>query len=96
MKRAFEYVHTNSLKVLGKRNKERKIPIGKELLSQIGEYIKLRNEMLKKDSVYLLVKNNGDKLYVKLVYSIVNKYMSMVSSLSKTSPHVLRHTFAST
>lgn len=89
-------VHTNSLKVLGKRNKERKIPIGKELLSQIGEYIKLRNEILKKDSVYLLVKNNGDKLYVKLVYSIVNKYMSMVSSLSKTSPHVLRHTFAST
>jgi len=89
-------IHTNSLKVLGKRNKERKIPIGKELLSQVGEYIKLRNEMLKKDSVYLLVKNNGDKLYARLVYSIVNKYMSMVSSLSKTSPHVLRHTFAST
>lgn len=87
--------YTNSLKVIGKRNKERRIPIGKSLSSQIYEYIELRNKEVALATPYLCVKKDGCKMYSRLVYYVVNKYMSQGSSLSKRSPHVLRHTFAS-
>ncbi len=88
--------HTSSLRVIGKRNKERLIPLGKKLLEKITVYVELRNSEVEDPEPYLFVRKGGRKMYSRLVYNVVNKYMSQGSSLSKTSPHVLRHTFAST
>ncbi|TVR38963.1 MAG: integrase [Cryomorphaceae bacterium] len=90
-------VRTNErlIRVLGKRNKERLIPISDHLAAIIKRY-----ETLKKEqsfcipTIYFVVKDNGDKLYPKLVYRIVNHYLGLVTTLRKKSPHVLRHTFA--
>lgn len=82
------------IKVLGKRNKERLIPLTIELRQKIDAYLKLRAELPIKDSSYLLLTNKGKKLYPTLVYRQVNHYLSQVTSLDKKSPHVLRHTFA--
>ncbi len=79
------------LKVLGKRNKERIIPFGHELKSKIEEYLEIRKTT---NSEYLLTGKGGKKMYEKLVYRIVNKYLSVVTTTDKKSPHVLRHTFA--
>ncbi len=79
------------IKVLGKRNKERIIPISSELNETINEFVTYR----KTDSVLnLIVTVSGKKIYPKLVYKIVNKYLSKVTTLSQRSPHVLRHSFA--
>jgi integrase/recombinase XerC len=79
------------IKVLGKRNKERIIPISSYLIETIKEYLSYRQ----KPSVgNLLLTSGGKKLYPKLVYNIVNKYLSKVTTLSQRSPHVLRHSFA--
>ena len=79
------------IKVLGKRNKERIIPVSTHLLETISEYVSYR----KAQSVAnLLLTSGGKKLYPKLVYNIVNKYLSKVTTLSQRSPHVLRHSFA--
>ena len=85
--------NNNTIKVLGKRNKERLIPIGKNLASLITEYIKER-ETLNSLEIYFFLTKFGKKLYPKLVYSTVNTYLSQVTTISKKSPHVLRHTFA--
>ncbi|MCU0441191.1 MAG: tyrosine-type recombinase/integrase [Bacteroidia bacterium] len=81
------------LKVLGKRNKERIIPIHKELLGAITEFVALK-ESLQMPQTHLLVTEAGMPLYPKLVYLVVKKYLTMVTSIEKRSPHVLRHTFA--
>jgi len=83
----------NTIKVLGKRNKERIIPIGNNLSQLIKEYIKERENLNNKEPQFFLTKV-GKKMYPKLVYSIVNSYLSQVTTVSKKSPHVLRHTFA--
>ena len=81
---------TNSLvKVLGKRNKERLIPLSNNTLRDLKLFIKTY-----KLNNYLFTNIDGEKLYAKKVYRIVNKYISMVSSIKKKSPHVLRHSFA--
>ena len=85
---------SNVIKVLGKRNKERLIPLTLELRKKIEIYLKLRAELPVKYSSYLLLTNKGKKLYPNLVYRQVNHYLSQVTSLDKKSPHVLRHTFA--
>ena len=85
---------SNVIKVLGKRNKERLIPLTIELRQKIDTYLKLRAKLPTKDSLYLLLTNKGKKLYPSLVYRQVNHYLSKVTSLDKKSPHVLRHTFA--
>ena len=85
---------SNLIKVLGKRNKERLIPLTIELRQKIDAYLNLRAELSIKDSKYLLLTNKGKKLYPTLVYRQVNHYLSQVTSLDKKSPHVLRHTFA--
>ena len=77
------------LKVIGKRNKERIIPLPPILLDCLKNYSQNNNI-----NNTLFVNHKGDKLTPKKVYIIVNKYLSMVSSLEKKSPHVLRHTFA--
>ncbi len=83
-----------NLRVIGKRNKQRIIPISEELCKEISHYIELRNHEIKIASTNLFLRKNGQKLYPKLVYNMVHNTMSEVSSLHKRSPHVLRHTFA--
>ncbi|MFT3752966.1 MAG: tyrosine-type recombinase/integrase [Paludibacter sp.] len=83
-----------SIRVTGKRNKQRIIPIDQTLCEDIGRYIGLRNESTERIEPYLFVRNNGKKIYPKMLYNIIHDSMSEVSSLHKRSPHVLRHTFA--
>lgn len=82
------------LSVIGKRNKQRIVPFSKEFSSKIEHYIQIRNEQVETITPYLFVRENGKKTYTKMVYHIVHDTMSQVSSLSRKSPHVLRHTFA--
>ena len=81
------------VKVLGKRNKERFIPLLKSVKSSLQEYLVYRNEIETEES-YLLLTKKGKKTYDTLVYRIINNYFSSVSSKIKKSPHVLRHSFA--
>ena len=83
------------LKILGKRNKERVIPLTNSLLKLLDHYLELRYELLddKKQS-FLFVTSGGQQTYPKMIYRIVNYYLSMVSSSERRSPHVLRHAFA--
>jgi integrase/recombinase XerC len=84
-----------TLKVLGKGNKERIIPISAGLVSEVSEYCKRkRRELESPDTDHLLVTEKGTKLYAKYVYRAVTKYLGAVTTLEKKSPHVLRHTFA--
>ena len=80
--------------ITGKRNKQRLLPFGKKLKIAILEYLKIRNDAITGSITHFFVRKNGQKLYPMFVYRLVNKYISMVSTLSKRSPHVLRHTFA--
>jgi len=80
--------------ITGKRNKQRLLPFGNRLRNVVSGYMKMRDEVVPDQSGNFFVRENGEKLYPMLVYRIVNKYITMVSSLSKRSPHVLRHTFA--
>jgi integrase/recombinase XerC len=85
------------IKVTGKRNKQRIIPITNGLKNSIEEYQKLRNEefSLSTDKEqYFLLTDRGKKLYAKFVYRIVHSYLEMVTTLERKSPHILRHTFA--
>ncbi len=78
-----------SVKVLGKRNKERIIPLSNSITNEISSFI------LKFDlSKYLFTNLKKQKVYNKLVYRVVKKYISKISSIDKNSPHILRHTFA--
>jgi integrase/recombinase XerC len=86
-------VQSGQVKVLGKRNKERIIPIGNQLAELISEYRKLRHD-LNVDHTFFFVLNNGKKLYPKFVYRKINSYLGKATDLEKKSPHVLRHTFA--
>lgn len=83
------------IKVLGKRNKERIIPIDEMLVLSIQNYLeekrKIPGSILAGE---LFVKENGDKMYARLVYRIVKSALEQVTTLDKKSPHVLRHTFA--
>jgi len=84
-----------SIKVLGKGNKERVIPISSEMSAQIKRYSdEKRKEHESFDATYLLVNNKGKKLYQKYVYLCVKKYLGEITTIDKKSPHVLRHTFA--
>lgn len=83
------------LKVKGKRNKERVVPLLSGLTVLIEVYLKHRNKLVNKpEEMYFFSTIKGKKLYPKLVYSLVNSYLSMVSSVEQKSPHVLRHAFA--
>ena len=80
------------LKVLGKGNKTRIIPIGDKSLVVINDYLEKNPEISNND--YLIRTKKNDKLYPRLVYRIVNKYLSKVSDIKKKSPHILRHSAA--
>ncbi|MBS4013890.1 MAG: tyrosine-type recombinase/integrase [Bacteroidetes bacterium] len=87
-----------TVKVTGKRNKQRIIPLIpsiKNTFQQYNEYKKKHNkEHSLKESEYVFVTDKGNKLYSKFAYRIVHSYLGIVSTINKRSPHVLRHTFA--
>ncbi|MCL4154339.1 UNVERIFIED_CONTAM: hypothetical protein GTU68_022282 [Idotea baltica] len=87
---------TNStLKVLGKRNKERFVPLLQSVIQTINSYKKVRNELeIIKNKDYLFLTKKGVKIYETLVYRIINQYFSLASTKVKKSPHILRHSFA--
>ena len=83
------------IKVVGKRNKERLIPLLPSMLLQLKEYQVERNALLSIiDSEYFFLTSKGNKMYDGLVYRIINTYLSTVTQKKKKSPHMLRHTFA--
>jgi integrase/recombinase XerC len=81
--------NNNLIKVLGKRNKERLIPLSISIVNELEFFIKKYDL-----NQYLFTNLGGTKVYNKLVYRVVKKYISKISSVSKKSPHILRHTFA--
>ncbi|MDO6473081.1 tyrosine-type recombinase/integrase [Maribacter sp. 1_MG-2023] len=86
---------TMTIKVLGKRNKERIIPMLAETKEKFIQYLldrKRLNEVV--DDKFMFLTKSGNKLYETLVYRLIKKYFREVSSKVKTSPHILRHTFA--
>ena len=83
------------MRVLGKGNKERMLPFGKHLAKLIDQYIKLRNNVFPGNTVpALFLTNKGEPMYPKMVYNLVKRYLSMVTTVEKKSPHGLRHSFA--
>jgi integrase/recombinase XerC len=82
-----------TIKVLGKRNKERFVPILSSVLESLQHFLELKTEN-NLNSEFLLITSKGNKLYETLVYRIINSYFSQVSTKVKKSPHILRHSFA--
>ena len=96
-------LHALNIKVRGKRNKERIIPIENELANNISRYLALREETLRKQKALrpdmemterLLINSKGRPISDNAVYQIVERYMRPISTADRTSPHVFRHTFA--
>ena len=84
-----------TIKVQGKRNKERIIPLLPSVFNTILRYIELRKELKNiKDGNLFFLSAKGDKIYETLVYRVINTYFSKVSEKVKKSPHILRHSFA--
>ena len=88
-------LQNKTLKVLGKRNKERYIPLINSVIDSLNKYMVERNGLHNiKDNTYLFLTKKGLKIYETLVYRIINDYFSKASSKVKRSPHILRHSFA--
>ena len=86
---------TKTLKVLGKRNKERIVPLLPIIIDQLKSYLTQRNQLENiRDKEELFLIQNGVKLNDTFVYRLINKYFSGISEKVKKSPHILRHTFA--
>ena len=84
-----------TMKVLGKRNKERIVPLLYSTITLFNSYYDRRKELAEiLDETHIFLTKSGIKIYETLVYRIINKYFSKVSSKVKKSPHILRHTFA--
>ncbi|MGB1308907.1 MAG: tyrosine-type recombinase/integrase [Oceanihabitans sp.] len=84
-----------TLKVLGKRNKERYVPLLQSVIQTIQKYKTQRNQLeIIADANYLFLTQKGVKIYETLVYRIINEYFSLASTKVKKSPHMLRHSFA--
>ena len=83
----------SEISIKGKGNKQRVVPISENLLKQMREYMVIRKP--NEDSgIYFFVRENGKKLSEKFVYSVVNRYLSLITLKKKKSPHILRHSFA--
>lgn len=83
----------NELKVIGKGNKERVVPISEDLSVLLNSYLEIRNPQAEYQS-FFFVNKKGKKLNEKFVYVVVNKYLSLITTKEKKSPHILRHSFA--
>ena len=87
--------YNSQVKILGKGNKERIIPMSQELSAEIKNYLEAKKELqILKDKDVLLVGANGNRLAPRNVYRTVKKYLSLVTTIDKKSPHILRHSFA--
>ena len=82
-----------TIKVLGKRNKERFVPLLKSVIQTLKEYLELKKQ-ISVSVTELFITDKGNKIYETLVYRVINGYFSKVSSKVKKSPHILRHSFA--
>lgn len=84
----------NQLRILGKGNKERLVPVSAALLDTLREYMAEKRQLEVHDDNYLLNMETGTPVYAVYIYRIVNKYLTATTTQKKKSPHVLRHTFA--
>jgi len=82
------------VKVNGKRDKQRLVPFPLEISTVLTDYITLRNELFPDAGNFLFLTENGDPVYNKLIYRIVKKQLSLVTTVEKKSPHILRHSYA--
>ncbi|GGD27048.1 tyrosine-type recombinase/integrase [Hyunsoonleella pacifica] len=88
-------IEQKTVKVLGKRNKERIVPLLNSVKETLKKYLEKRNSLTYiEDSEYIFLTKKGAKIYETLVYRIINEYFSQASSKVKKSPHILRHSFA--
>jgi integrase/recombinase XerC len=87
---------SSTIKILGKRNKERICPLNTYIINVYDDYLKIKgaNGFDTGTESYVFVRDNGEPMYPKFVYNKVKHYLGMVTGLDKKSPHVLRHTFA--
>jgi integrase/recombinase XerC len=89
------HFYGNAIKVLGKRNKERILPLTQAAIDAMEKYNAEREKLdFIADDTHFFVNEKGNKLYQKFVYRLINRYLSKVTTDKKRSPHVLRHTFA--
>ncbi|AIM37155.1 integrase [Sphingobacterium sp. ML3W] len=87
--------YSKNLLIFGKRSKERLVPINATLIKELQLYLQAKTLYIDNNkSSFLIVTKEGKPAYEKLIYRIVHKYLSMISSQQKRSPHILRHTFA--
>jgi len=82
------------IKILGKGNKERIVPISPELIKMIDEYIDAKKKVYESPEEFLLVTEKGKRMYPKYAYLLTRQYLATIKTLEKKSPHTLRHTFA--
>lgn len=82
------------VKVNGKRDKQRLVPFPLEISGVLIDYIKLRNELFPAAENFLFLTGNGEPVYNKLIYRIVKRQLSLVTTVEKKSPHILRHSYA--
>ena len=88
-------INSKTIKVHGKRNKDRIIPIGVNLLKLINHYIMLRNAQFPdRNNSFLIVDNHGEEATSRFIYSLVHNMLKDITTIEQKSPHVLRHTFA--
>ncbi len=87
-------LHEKMVKVTGKRNKERLVPFPTEIATVLNEYINLRNELFPGLGNFVFLTGKGEPVYNKLIYRIVKKELSLITTIDKKSPHVLRHSYA--
>jgi integrase/recombinase XerC len=88
-------LQSNLLKVTGKRNKQRIIPVIDSFSARLEQYLEIRNGSFGSSADgWFFLTDSGNRLYDKFVYNIVKRYLAMVTTIEKKSPHVLRHTFA--
>jgi len=86
-------LHSGEIKIIGKGNKQRIIPISENLAEVLKSYVQIRKPATEFKS-YFFVNRKGKKLTEKFVYVVVNKYLSLITTKEKRSPHILRHSFA--
>lgn len=87
--------HERSVKVLGKRNKERVIPVPDSVVNNIRTYQHMRSDFVRGvHAEFFFITDSVKKLYPMMVYRLIRKYLGFVTTISKKSPHILRHTFA--
>ncbi|EZH73063.1 integrase [Aquimarina atlantica] len=88
-------LNQKQIKVLGKRNKERYLPLLSSVCDTLSLYLTVRSDLImEQESSFLLLTKKGVKIYETLVYRVINSYFSKASSKVKKSPHILRHSFA--